>query len=326
MKTNSHFVLMMIGFFVATSDWPSRAQAPGGEFARIQRLTNKEIALTFWGQPGTRYRFDVATNLPDWSALFTSVAGGAAPLFYTDSAAPFLGARYYRAEQVSGTNVFLGDHLVTTNSDIIMQPRYHATLVISWQSKVIYVDPDDAASYPSLPKADLILLTHTHGDHLSTTTIDAVRGASAVIIAPQDVYIRLTVPQQAITHVLAYGLSTNLLDLTVTAIPAYGPNHTAGLGNGYVLAIAGKRVYISGDSGNTAEMRALSGIDVAFIAMNQPYTMTVTEATNAVTAFLPKVVYPYHYRDQSGAITNAAYFKQQLSQSLGVEVRLRNWY
>jgi L-ascorbate metabolism protein UlaG (beta-lactamase superfamily) len=83
---------------------------------------------------------------------------------------------------------------------------------------------------------------------------------------------------------------------------------------------------VSGDTGNTAEVRALQNIDVAFVCMNQPFTMTINEATNAVRAFRPKVVYPYHYRDQSGATTNAASFKQQLGTDSGIEVRLRKWY
>jgi hypothetical protein len=91
---------------------------------------------------------------------------------------------------------------------------------------MIYCDPDDSATYTGLAKADLILVTHSHSDHFSATTIDAVRGPNAVIIAPQDVYNQLTVPQRAITRVLGYGNSTNLLGLTVEAVPAYNTNHT----------------------------------------------------------------------------------------------------
>jgi L-ascorbate metabolism protein UlaG (beta-lactamase superfamily) len=197
---------------------------------------------------------------------------------------------------------------------------------LNWNDLLIYCDPDDSATYTGLAKADLILVTHSHSDHLSVTTIDSVRGPNAVIIAPQDVYNQLTVAQKAITRILGYGASTNLLGLTVEAVPAYNANHAFGFGNGYVLTIGGKRIYFSGDTGNTTELRQLPNIDVAFLCMNLPFTMTIYEATNAVTAFRPKVVYPYHYRDQSGAITNAAAFKQRLNPNLGVEVRLRSWY
>ena len=99
-----------------------------------------------------------------------------------------------------------------------------------------------------------------------------------------------------------------------------------GAGNGYVLTIGGRRIYLTGDTGNTAELRALADIDVAFLCTNQPFTITNNDATNDVRAFLPKVVYPYHYRDQNGSTTNAAGFKQRLGVDTGVEVRRRRWY
>jgi L-ascorbate metabolism protein UlaG (beta-lactamase superfamily) len=191
---------------------------------------------------------------------------------------------------------------------------------------MIYADPDNGISYSGLPKASLILVTHSHSDHLDVPTIEAVRGPGCVIIASQDVYSQLNTAQKALTTVLRYGDSTNLLGLSVEAVPAYNSNHPFGLGNGYVLTIGGKRIYIAGDTGDIPEMRTLTNIDVALLCMNQPYTMTVNAATNAVTAFRPKVVYPYHYRDQNGSMASAAQFKQRLDPGLGIEVRLRKWY
>jgi L-ascorbate metabolism protein UlaG (beta-lactamase superfamily) len=147
-----------------------------------------------------------------------------------------------------------------------------------------------------------------------------------VIVVPQAVYNSLTTVQKTLAVILTNGASTNLLGLTVQAVPAYNANHALGSGNGYVVTIGGRRIYASGDTGNISEMRALQDIDVAFVCINQPFTMTVNEATNAVRAFRPKVVYPYHYRDQSGTVTNAAAFKQRLGNDLGIEVRLRKWY
>src|SRR5262249_46951773 len=98
-----------------------------------------------------------------------------------------------------------------------------------------------------------------------------------------------------------------------------------GFGNGYVLTIGGKRIYISGDTGNSAEIRSIPNIDVAFLCMNLPFTMTVKDATNVVTEMQPKVVYPYHYQE-NGATANAASFKRLLRTDLGIEVRLRKWY
>jgi L-ascorbate metabolism protein UlaG (beta-lactamase superfamily) len=296
------------------------------EFTQVQRIANGEIALTLTAPTGSVYRIESSTSPASFSGLVTLPASAATSLHYTDSATPYLNTRYYRAVQVSGTNILTGDHLVTTNGEVILQPRFHATCVLNWNGLMIYCDPDDSATYTGLAKADLILVTHSHSDHFSVPTIDAVRGPNAVIIASQDVYNQLNAGQKAITRVLGYGGSTNLLGLTVEAVPAYNSYHPFGFGNGYVLTIGDKRILFSGDTGNTPELRQFPNIDVAFLCMNQPFTMTVNEATNAVTGFRPKVVYPYHYRDQTGAVTNAAAFKALLAPSLGIEVRLRNWY
>ena len=296
------------------------------QFTRVLPITNQEIALTLSSRSGTYYRLDSATSLGLWQAVAAFGSGVDSSIQYTDSAAPFFLARYYRAEQLAGTNVFTGDYLPTTNGDVIMQPITHATLALNWQGKTILVDPTNSIAPVGVPKADLILVTHAHSDHLNTVAINGVRATNAVIITSQDVYSQLTAAQKLTARVLVYGASTNLLGLDVQAVPAYNSYHPLGTGNGYILTIGDKRIFISGDTGNTPEMRAFTNIDVAFVCMNQPFTMTVTDATNAVTAFHPKVVYPYHYRDQSGPSANATVFKQRLSPDLGIEVRLRKWY
>jgi L-ascorbate metabolism protein UlaG (beta-lactamase superfamily) len=298
------------------------------EFTSIQRLTNNEIALTLNAPTGINYRIDTTTNLPGWEGLVTLPTSTSTSLQHTDSAAPYLDARFYRAAQLTGSNILTGDHLVTTNGDVVIHPIGHATFVMSWNGKMIYNDPTNGVTaYQSFPKADLILLSHTHTDHFSTATIDAVRNSNAVIIASQTVYNSLTAAQKTNTVVLGYGASTNVMGLNVEAVYAFNSNHSPlGFGNGYVLTVGGKRIYVSGDTGNATEIRALTNIDVAFVCINQPYTMTVTDATNAVRAFRPKVVYPYHYRDSTGTTTNAANFKQRLGSDLGIEVRLRKWY
>jgi L-ascorbate metabolism protein UlaG (beta-lactamase superfamily) len=297
------------------------------QFTAVRQMTNQEIVLSLGAPLGRAYRIESAANLPEWHGLHTFPTNNTTALQYTDSAAPYLSARYYRAVRLEGTNIVAGDHLVTDDGEVVIQPRNHATFVMQWKGRMIYCDPVPTASYPGLPKADLILLTHNHTDHFSTATIDAVRGPGATIIAPQTVYSGLTPAQRAITIVLGYGASTNVQGLAVQAVYAYNSYHSPlGFGNGYVLTIGGRRIYISGDTGNAPEIRALTNIDVAFVCMNQPYTMTVAEATNAVRSIRPKVIYPYHYRDSSGATSNASTFKQRLGTDLDIEVRLRSWY
>ena len=317
-------VFLLLAFVMGVLPGRSSAQS-APQFSRVQPV-GRDIALSFTGQPGAYYQLDVASDLAAWQTISTLSSGASSSLVYTDSAAPFFFARYYRASQLIGSNIFFGDHLSTTNGDVVMQPRTHATILLSWQDKTIYVDPTNTTAYTGVPKADLILITHAHSDHFNTAAINAVRGTNAVIVVSQDVYNQLTSPQKSIARVLAYGASTNLFGVDVQAVPAYNSYHPFGTGNGYVLTIGGRRLFVSGDTGNTVEMRALTNIDVAFVCMNQPYTMTVSEATNAVSAFHPKVVYPYHYRDQNGALGNATTFKQWLRPNLRIEVRLRNWY
>jgi L-ascorbate metabolism protein UlaG (beta-lactamase superfamily) len=303
---------------------------PSLEFTGIQRLTNKEMRLQLDLPAVGNYRIDVSTNFPAWDSLIT-LTGLTTTLVHTDSAAPYLRTRYYRATQLTEPNILTGDHLATTNGDAVIHPLYHASLVLGWNGKIIYNDPDDDAAYEStylgLPKADLILISHSHTDHFSTTKIEALRGPGTVIIAPQNVYTNLPTAQRAVAISLAYGASTNVHGVTVQAVHAYNGNHApAGFGNGYVVTIGGKRIYLSGDTGNQPEIRALANIDVAFLCMNLPFTMGAADATNVIRAIRPKIVYPYHYRMSGNIVTNAATFKEWLGQDLGIEVRLRKWY
>ena len=120
----------------------------------------------------------------------------------------------------------------------------------------------------------------------------AVSKAETRVIAPQAVFNSLSASFRARTSVLTNGGVTEVLGVRVEAVPAYNANHPRGTGNGYVVTLGERRFYFSGDTGNTPEMRALTGIDAAFLCMNQPFTMTVSDATNAVWAFRPAVVYP----------------------------------
>jgi len=327
MKTRRLHFLLGLSLILFGAGQLGSLHAQSLEFTSVQRLANHEVALALTAPVGRAYRIESSTNATDWNGLVTFATNISSTLLHTDSAAPYLPTRYYRATQLTGTDLVAGDHLATTNGDVIIQPRNHATFVMQWNGIMIYNDPVSAATYTGLPKADLILLSHTHSDHFSTATIDAVRGPAARIIASQTGYNSMTAPQKAITVVLGYGQSTNILGLNVEAVYAFNSNHSPlGFGNGYVLSIGGKRVYISGDTGDDLQIRSLPDIDVAFLCMNQPYTMTVNAATNCIRAMQPKVVYPYHYRDQNGSTANAATFKQWLGTDLGIEVRLRNWY
>jgi L-ascorbate metabolism protein UlaG (beta-lactamase superfamily) len=215
------------------------------------------------------------------------------------------------------------DTFETSAGPVKITPIQHASLMIEAGGKVIQVDPV-GDFYEGLPKADLILLTDIHGDHMSPPAIAKVKKDDTVIVAPKAV-------QQTVTLAEAWnnGETKKWSGWTIEAIPMYnikrGPSegklfHDKGRGNGYVLTYGGKRFYISGDTEGIPEVRALKNIDVAFVCMNLPYTMPPEEAAEAVKAFKPKVVYPYHYRGSDLAV-----FQKGLEGS-GVEVRIRDWY
>ncbi len=195
---------------------------------------------------------------------------------------------------------------------------------------MIYNDPvGDAALFQGIPRADLILISHAHGDHFNNSTLGVVTNSGSVIIAPPVVYNTMPAELKNLTRVMTNGATTQVLGLTIEAVPAYNltsSNHPKGVGNGYVLTLGGRRIYLSGDSEDIPEMRSLQNIDVAFVCMNVPFTMPVDKASSAVRDFRPRVIYPYHYRNQGGSLADLTAFKRQVGIDLGSEVRLRNWY
>jgi L-ascorbate metabolism protein UlaG (beta-lactamase superfamily) len=221
-----------------------------------------------------------------------------------------------------------GDKVPTSNGDLIIHPVEHATFLMSWNGKTIYVDPvGNGKRFAEFPKADLVLVTDIHGDHLNGDTISSVTTEKSAIVAPKAVADKLPASLKSRATVMANGDSKAISGVQIEAIPMYNLTparlqyHTKGRGNGYVLTMGGKRIYISGDTEDIPEMRTLKDIDVAFVCMNLPYTMEVEKAASAVQEFKPKVVYPYHYR---GSDTQK--FKELVSKTPGVEVRLRDWY
>jgi L-ascorbate metabolism protein UlaG (beta-lactamase superfamily) len=219
-----------------------------------------------------------------------------------------------------------GDSFATDNGDLVIHPIAHATLAMGWDGKTIYVDPvGDAALFADLPTPDLILITDIHGDHMSAETLEAVAGADTVIVAPAAVIEQLPEALAAQADALANGEQAALLDLTIDAVPMYNLTedrlgyHEPGRGNGYVVTVGGTRVYISGDTEDIPEMRALENIDVAFVCFNLPFTMTEDQAADAVNEFQPGIVYPYHYRDSDFDL-----FASMVDE--GIEVRMGGWY
>lgn len=212
----------------------------------------------------------------------------------------------------------------TSAGPVKITPLNHASTLIEARGKTIYLDPAKPVKFAGLPKADLILITDIHGDHMDPDAIKEASKAGTDILAPPAVVQTVTTAKP-----IANGETKTWQGWTIEAIPAYnlkrGPEpgklfHDKGRGNGYVLTYGGKRFYFSGDTEGVPEMRALKNIDVAFVCMNLPYTMPPEEAADAVKAFHPKVVIPYHYRGSDLTVFHKAL------EGTGIEVRLLEWY
>ena len=209
-------------------------------------------------------------------------------------------------------------------ADVEVVPVIHASLILKWNGLAIHVDPWSQGDYSGKPKADLILVTDVHADHLDLTQIEQVSKSTTTIVAPLAVQEKITDAE-----VLSNGETLELLGIGIEAVPMYnlerGPQpgrvfHRKGRGNGYVLTFGDQRVYISGDTECIPEMKELEDIDIAFVCMNLPYTMTAGEAAACVNAFKPAVVYPYHHRG-----TDLEGFKRGVTAH-EVEVIVLDWY
>jgi len=218
-----------------------------------------------------------------------------------------------------------GSTVPTEKGDLVIHPVSHASFVLGWNGTTIYVDPvGGVGAYDGLPRPDLVLVTDIHGDHLDGNTLNGVV-AYAQIIAPGAVVSQLPggLVERAVS--MSNGVSTERFGIKIEAVPMYNLTedrlqyHEKGRGNGYVLTFGDTRVYISGDTEDIPEMRALEDIDVAFVCFNLPYTMTESQAASAVNEFRPGIVYPYHYRG-----SDLALFTSLVDD--GIEVREGDWY
>ena len=221
----------------------------------------------------------------------------------------------------------------TSAGDLKITPIYHASVLIEAGGKAIYIDPAKPGDFSGLPKADLVLITHEHPDHIDpdVASIKTISKPATAMWAPAAVF---TFANALVTqlNVVSIGDTKQWDKFTIETIPAYnlvrGPSagnfyHPKGVGVGYILTYGGKRFYFSGDTEATPEMKALKNIDVAFVCMNLPYTMTPEEAADAVKAFHPAIVIPYHYN--ANPPTDLNVFKSKLEGS-NIEVRLLDWY
>ncbi len=225
------------------------------------------------------------------------------------------------------------DQLETKKGPVSIQPVLHGSVVFTWNKKTIYVDPyGGAKAFEGLAAPDLILITDIHGDHADIKTLEAINTTKAKMVVPQAVADMLPASFKNKLVILPNGGTTTQAGISITALPMYNlpetadSRHPKGRGNGYILNMGGKNIYLSGDTEDIPEMRSLKNIDAAFVCMNLPFTMDVNQAASAVLEFKPKIVYPYHYRGQQGLSDVEAFKTTVNTGDAKIDVRLRNWY
>jgi L-ascorbate metabolism protein UlaG (beta-lactamase superfamily) len=199
----------------------------------------------------------------------------------------------------------------------------HGTLMLTFDGKTIHIDPfGKVADYSKLPKADLILITHEHHDHLDLSALASIRTERTEVVLAE-----VCTKQVKGGIVMRNGDVRTVMGLLIEAVPAYNlvhkrgdgePFHPKGSGNGYIMTFGDKRVYVGGDTENIPEMKELTNIDIAFLPMNLPFTMTPGMVAEAAKAFRPEILYPYHYGD-----TDTSKLVDILKDQTDIEVRIR---
>lgn len=222
----------------------------------------------------------------------------------------------------------------TKSGDVKVTPISHASMVWEWKGLTIYIDPTGGKiAYSKFKSPDFIFITDIHGDHMDVETLQALDLTRTTVIGPEAVLKNLERLRIGQFKSMRNGAMTDIHGILVEAIPMYNLTaerrkfHPPGRGNGYVITVAGTRIYVSGDTEDIPEMRSLRNIDVAFICMNLPYTMTEEQAASAVLAFKPKTVYPYHYRGADEQMSDPEKFKSIVqSTNMTIKVVVLDWY
>jgi len=218
---------------------------------------------------------------------------------------------------------FETDIISTSKGDLKITFLGHGTLMLTYNSKIIYIDPySKVADFTKMPVADIILLTHHHRDHMDPAALEPVRNDKTTVVLTE-----ICAQTLGSGIIMKNGDAQTIQSVKIEAVPAYNlvhkrdtgqVYHPRGEGNGYIMTFGDTRLYVAGDTENTPEMKGLKDIDYAFLPMNLPYTMTPEMVADAASTFKPRVLYPYHYGE-----TDTATIISLLKDIPEIEVRIR---
>ncbi len=223
----------------------------------------------------------------------------------------------------------LPDAFETEMGELMVYPINHGSVAFTFDGKTIFVDPfGGAEKFADFDAPDIIFITDIHGDHHNPQTLEGLDTENTTFVVPQAVADMMDEAYKKNLVIIANEETKEVMGMNVTGVAMYNlpdnesSRHNKGRGNGYVIDFGGKHVYLSGDTEDVPEMRALENIDIAFVCMNLPYTMDIYQAASAVIAFKPEVMYPYHHRGQ-----DIEKFKAIIDLAeIETEVRLKDWY
>jgi len=218
---------------------------------------------------------------------------------------------------------FPSDVFKTSSGDLFITFIGHGSLIVTFNHKIFHIDPfGKPADYSTLPKADVILITHEHPDHLDSAAIEKIRTDKTRLVLTETCATKI-----AGGMVMKNGDVRTIDGVKIEAVPAYNivhkretgePFHPRGAGNGYIMTFGDKRLYVAGDTENIPEMAGFKNIDIAFLPMSLPYTMTQEMTANAAAMIRPKILYPYHY-----GTSDTSKLTMLLKDQKGIEVRIR---
>lgn len=209
------------------------------------------------------------------------------------------------------------DIFPTQNGDLEVTIIAHGSVLLKYQGKAIYIDPVSmfGTDFSTMPKADIILITHAHGDHLDPNTIAEIKKDDTPVIVTSEVASSL-----GYGEIMKNGDSKTIDGIKIDAVPAYNIGkefHPKGVGNGYVFQFGDKKVYVAGDTDYIPEMDTLKDIDIAFLPMNNPYTMVPQAVADAAKSIHPSILYPYHMDT-----TEVAELQSLMKDETDIELRI----